>query len=417
MSRAFDRRQVTSLLLGGAALAAGGCSTGSDPTLGATGSVTPSAAAGAGRGLAAATQSQVKVGLILPLSGSAQTAAIAKAMREAAELALFERKDAEIQLLVRDDKATDAGAKAAAEEAIKDGAELILGPLFSKSVAAVAPVARAAGVPVIGFSNDPTVAGKGVYLLSFSQSGEIARVVAHAAAAGKRRFAALIPDDADGRLIEPAFRTAVAAGGGAVAFVERYKIEESGVIDPARRFKDVLRENTAEGEPLDALFLPAGQDTLPQLAALIAQADLDATRVRLLGTSGWNYANVQRLSRLQGAWFAAPDPRGWTEFAERFGKAYKSMPPRLASLAHDGVVLAASLARAPKGQRFTDANLTRSSGFLGSDGTFRFRRDGMIDRDLVVLELQKPGPAIVDRPNAVVVGPQVDASPRGPRIN
>ncbi len=75
-------------------------------------------------------------------------------MKQAAELALFERDNPTLQLIVKDDKGTPEGAKAAAEiaEAVKAGAALILGPLFAKSVAAVAPVARQAGIPVITFS-------------------------------------------------------------------------------------------------------------------------------------------------------------------------------------------------------------------------------------------------------------------------
>ena len=80
---------------------------------------------------------------------------------------MFERDNPSLQLIVKDDKGTPEGAKAAAEEAIKGGASSILGPLFAKSVAAVAPVARQADVPVIAFSNDRQVAGNGVYLLSF----------------------------------------------------------------------------------------------------------------------------------------------------------------------------------------------------------------------------------------------------------
>ena len=53
------------------------------------------------------------------------------------ELALFEQNTPGLQLIVKDDKGTEVGAKAATEDAIKGGAELILGPLYSRSTAAM----------------------------------------------------------------------------------------------------------------------------------------------------------------------------------------------------------------------------------------------------------------------------------------
>ena len=47
-------------------------------------------------------------------------------------------------LVPKDTKGTPEGARAAAESAVHEGAELILGPLFAQEVEAVAPVARQA---------------------------------------------------------------------------------------------------------------------------------------------------------------------------------------------------------------------------------------------------------------------------------
>src|SRR5262249_36687797 len=151
----------------------------------------------------------LKVGLIVPLSAPGQPGLIGKALQRAGELALFERDNPNVQLLVKDDKGTPEGARATAQEALKDGARLLLGPLFAKSVLAVAPPAREARVSVIAFSNDRQVAGNGVYLLGFQPAPEIERVVAFAAAQGKRRYAALIPEGQLGRIAEASFEAAV----------------------------------------------------------------------------------------------------------------------------------------------------------------------------------------------------------------
>ena len=93
--------------------------------------------------------------MILPLSAGGQSGLIGKSLKQAAEMALFERDNPNLQLVVRDDKGTPEGAKAAADELIKSGVGVILGPLFA-GVAAAVPSARQANVPVITFSTTST---------------------------------------------------------------------------------------------------------------------------------------------------------------------------------------------------------------------------------------------------------------------
>ncbi len=58
-------------------------------------------------------------------------------MRNAAELALAEFNSPDIQLLVKDDGGSAPGAQQAAQQALDEGAEIILGPLFALSVGPV----------------------------------------------------------------------------------------------------------------------------------------------------------------------------------------------------------------------------------------------------------------------------------------
>ena len=103
-------------------------------------------------------EGQVKVGLILPLSGTGNAAVAAQSMRNAAEMALAEFNSPDLQLLVKDDGGSAPGAQQAAQQAVEEGAEIILGPLFALTVGPVGQVARARGIPVIAFSTDANVA-------------------------------------------------------------------------------------------------------------------------------------------------------------------------------------------------------------------------------------------------------------------
>lgn len=354
---------------------------------------------------AAARQGPVKIAMLLPLAGVGPAAAVGKSMKQAGELALFERDNPNVQLMVKDDAGTPQGARQAAEQATRDGAEIILGPLFSQSVGAAAPVARAANVPLIAFSNDPHAAGTGVYLMSFLAKPEVERIVGFAVARGKRRFAALIPADAYGDTVDPAFRQAVARSGATLVHVERYPIAANGMLDPVKRIAEAIKQAELAGSPVDALFLPGGADSLPQITPLLAYNGIDPTRVKLIGTGAWDFPNVGREQILAGAWYPSPDPRGWQDFSTRFARNFGTAPPRIASLAYDAVNLAVALAAAPPGQRYTTATLTDPRGFPGVDGTVTFSADGFSTRGLAVLEIQPYGNTVIDPAPASAAAP------------
>jgi ABC-type branched-subunit amino acid transport system substrate-binding protein len=339
---------------------------------------------------------QLKVALIASLSAQGQPGLIGKSLKQAAELALFERDSPNLQLIVKDDKGTPEGARAAADEAIKGGAQLILGPVFAKAASAVAPAARQAHVPVLSFSTDIHVAGNGVYLLSFQPAPEVARIVAYAAQNGKHRFAALIPDDAFGKVAASAFRDAVSRVGATVIALETYPASANGVLEPMRKVSAAIQSAEASGSPVDALFLPGGQENVELVARLLPQSEIDTEKVKILGTGGMDYPNAGREARLVGAWYPAPDPRGWTEFAQRYAKSYGQAPPRIASLAHDAVSLAIALSSGTDGRGFDAGALTRPGGFTGIDGVYRLLPDGSTERALAILEVQKFGAGIVD---------------------
>ena len=125
-----------------------------------------------------------RVAILLPLTGP--SAALGATLLNAAQLALFHFADRKFELLPHDTHGTPEGAAEAAQFAIADGATLILGPLFSQEVEAVAPAARAAGVRVIAFTSDKRVASDGVFIMGFRPDEQVDRVVRFAYGRGVR---------------------------------------------------------------------------------------------------------------------------------------------------------------------------------------------------------------------------------------
>ncbi|MBB3808115.1 penicillin-binding protein activator [Pseudochelatococcus contaminans] len=330
----------------------------------------------------------VKVGLLLPLSAQGGAGTTAQSLRNAAELAISEFGQNDIQLLVRDDRGTEAGARSATRAVLNDGAELVLGPLFAATTRAAGSVAKPANIPVISFSTDTSVAQPGVYLLSFLPESEVDRVIRFASQRGRRSFAALIPDNAYGKVVQDAFQRSVAASGGRVVAVETYAADRSNLQQAAQRI-------ASQAGQADALFLPDNADTLPSIAQYLRAANLDTNRVKLLGTSLWNNPTVLATPGLQGGWFSAPDSVGFNAFAQRYRAKFGTEPTRIASLSYDAVLLASALVRTQGSQRFSTATLTNRAGFVGADGVFRFNANGTNDRALAVMEIRQNSAVVI----------------------
>jgi len=335
---------------------------------------------------------QVRVGLILPLSAPGNAGVAAQSMKNAAEMALAEFKQPNIQLLVNDDGGTPQGAAAAAQQALAGGAEIIVGPLFAQSVTAVGQVARSRGIPVIAFSTDSSVAAPGVHLLSFLPETDVRRIVDYAISRGKRSFAALLPDNAYGSVVQAAFQQEVPRRGGRIVALEKYP------VDPGRT-SEAIKRVAQSASHADAIFIPDDGTMVPNILQQLAADGVNLRRIQLLGTGLW--ADNPQLAGdklADGGWYPAPDTAGFRSFAARYRARYGQDPVRTATLSYDAVALVAALVKTQGTQRFTEQVLTNSSGFAGIDGVFRFRPDGTNERGLAVLQIAPGGPRVISPP-------------------
>lgn len=320
----------------------------------------------------------VKIGLILPLTQNSGPSVVGASLRNAAELAVTEMGGADVTVLVKDDRSSADGARAAAEAAVAEGAELIIGPLFAQGVRETGRVARAANKPVIAFSTDASAAGGGVYLLSFLIESYVDRIVDYAASKGKKSAAVLAPQNDYGNVALAAFQTAAARRDIRVMTIERYAA--GGAAAAAQKIAGLAGQ-------IDLLFIPEQADAMPAVAQALTANGVDGRKAQLIGTGLWNDPRVLKLPALQGAWFAAPENGGFNAFAGRYRAKYGSDPTRIATLGYDAVSLAAALARSQGTQRYAPNVLTNASGFNGADGVFRLRADGLNDRGLAVLQI------------------------------
>lgn len=331
---------------------------------------------------------QFKAALILPLSAGGNAGLAAQSMKNAAEMALAEFNSADVQLVVKDDAGNAGTARSVAEQAMDEGCQIILGPLFAPAVRSVGQIARQRGVPVIAFSTDASIAARGIYLLSFLPESDVVRVLSYAFSAGKRSYAGLVPDNAYGSVVEATFREDVSKRGGRIVALERYPSDRSKLAESVKIVAQSARS-------ADAIFVPDGADTVPYVVSALQSGGVDTKRVQLLGTGLWDDPRIFNDGSMQGGLYAAPDAAGFAGFSQRYRGRYGQEPVRTATLAYDAAALVAALVRTQGPQRPTDEVLTNSSGFAGIDGVFRFKPDGTNERGLAVLRVAAGGGQIV----------------------
>ena len=305
--------------------------------------------------------------LLLPLTGSA--AALGQNMARAASL-VTQTAQAGTAPQVYDTADTAEGAAAAAQKALNAGAKLLLGPLKSDQTPAV--LAVAGKVPVITFSNDDALGPQGAFVMGITPGQSVSTMFSYARAQGISRIAVVARDGPLGAASVQAAQRIAAAGG--------ITLTAALLRDPAGGGLSAALKSAGGGRLPDAVFLPDGGATLQAFAAA-----LTGSRTQILGSVQWGVSDVASDRNLAGAWFAAPPPDLFLPFADRFQAAFGEQPGAVAALGHDAALLAVGLGNA---RALNRKGITRTAGFTGVLGAFRFLPDGRCQRDLTVLGIE-----------------------------
>lgn len=323
-----------------------------------------------------------RVALLVPLTGS--NAGVGQSLANATQLAVLDTRNDRIRITNYD---TNLGAAAAARRAIADGNKLILGPLLADDVRAVAPVARAAGIPLISFSNDVSVAGDGTYLLGYAPAQSISRVVEFASGRGMKTFAGLVPNGLYGERASTALLRSVEGVGGQVVTLQTYDRAPGSISAAITRM--------AKNAPYDAVLIADSSGTAGVAVPIIRRNGGGSTQV--LGTDLWNAdSGTSGVAALSGAWFASVSDGLYRQYAVKYRARFNAAPYRLSSLGYDAVLLTVRIMRDwPIGSAFPEDRLNDRGGFAGLDGAFRFNRDGIAERALEVKEVRAGGSVAV----------------------
>jgi ABC-type branched-subunit amino acid transport system substrate-binding protein len=338
------------------------------------------------------TSKPVPVALLVPQS-SEGTAQIAADLENAARLAAAQLDDLEIDLRVYDTAGDATVAASVAQQAVDEGAKIIIGPLYAEAANAAGTAVADEGINVLSFSNNTTIAGGNVFVLGKTFDNTARRIVSFAAEQGKERAMVIHSNRIDGQMGLNAFQNAADDKSLRIVSVQSFELTQESVVHTVP-----LIRASAEIEDVDTLFLTSSSaGALPLLAQLLPEAGLDPKDVQYVGLTRWDIPpqNLE-LNGLNGGWFAVPDLTRTENFSTQFQEQFGNRPHQLANLAFDGIAAIGALAQAGFDDILTREALTQPSGFQGVDGIFRLKDDGTNERGLAIATVQDKQVLIID---------------------
>lgn len=328
----------------------------------------------------------VPVALLVP-GGSGQTTdeILAQSLENSARLAIRDLNGAQVDLRIYQ-TGGDAGLAAErAQQAVDEGAKIILGPVYAASANAVGNAVADEGITVLSFSNNAAIAGGNVFVLGQTFQNTADRMVSYASSQGKSRFVVVHAQDSAGTQGRDAINRAVTVQGGAVVGTVSYALSQQDVIASIPQIKSAV-----EGNAADALFMTTDTaSALPLLSQLLPDTGVTSDVAQFMGLTRWDIPpQTLSLPGVQGGWFAGPDPAASGTFSAQYESTYGSLPHPIGGLAFDGIAAIGALVSQGNPDALTGAALTQGAGFRGASGIFRLRPDGTNERGLAVATIK-----------------------------
>lgn len=323
----------------------------------------------------------VRVALLVPTTIPGGAAAVAKELRNGAAMAAQDFGSGRVQLVVKDTKGQAAVAQSAANEAITEGASLILGPLFAANVSAASGITLPANVVTLAFSTDTSVARRGVYLFSYTPQEDTKRIISYAGSLGRRSIAAFLPNNAEGSLRERVLRE-MAGTNGLLLNVIKYERTPAGVNTATAESAGILQTS-------DTIYVPEGGPIPALLLAGIKRNGINLEEKTILGSGNWETVKTSDPV-LAGAYYPGRDISKFNDFAARYQSKFGARPGVNAGLAYDAMTLAAEFVRLRGNGKaaFAPDTFENPNGFQGVNGAFRIRSDGTTQRGLAVYQIR-----------------------------
>lgn len=335
-----------------------------------------------------------RVAMLLPLSG--QMSNIGNSMKNAAMMAIGDMDNNRLVIQFYDTKSTSSGARVAVENALNADSKLILGPLLADEVAAIANEAKRQDVPVISYSTSPSVLDLGVYTLGLLNEEQLNRIVSYATHQGRRRLAAVLPDNQSGYNMYKSLIEITKRAGMNFAKVGFYNPSNMDFTELVTAMTANHSANNGEAKDFgfDALLIPESGNRLKAISSMFSYYDVAAPQVLFMGTSVWANSSLNKETELYGAVYPVMSLDRLRNFEKKYVDLFNLRPSGLDIFAYDSVALASALSLKKSGS--LAQNIERIDGYFGMSGIFRVFANGKNEHGLDVVKVTPNGEQVVD---------------------
>ncbi len=369
---------------------------------------------------------KVKIALFLPFSGKNKE--LGNHLFNAATLSLFDNDlNNNIELVLIDSGESPQEAAKAIKEVVKQDIKVIVGPVFSNSVEAIEKDIKDNNIIAISLSNNAKLINKtnnkgGIFLAGIMPEAQVEEIVTFSIEQNKKTFAIIAPNNQYGLIMTDLMKKTVKRKDGEFIISEFYDSTTKDFTAIANRvvnaFKvpaglaegggNKLKKDSAikESDRIypKIIFIPESGKTLSKIVEAIKKQNKDERVYQIVGSAQWDDISTLSDQNLQGAWFSAPDNQRFHSFEKAYYQNFNKFPPRLTSIVYDSVAVIADLVERKKTNTLEIADFTAYSvwpknGFQGIDGIFRFLPNGLVQRNLAMLQIKRDRFETIGKPS------------------
>ena len=368
-------------------------------------------------------EDKLRIAILVPLSGKVK--AVGESIVNSAQMSIFDNNKRNVVLKIYDTKGTTFGAVEALNSAIKDGIDVVVGPLFSEETKAIKNIIKNNNLISFSLSNDEELKNiDNVFVTGSIPEQEIQTLISYMMDNDFYNYVALMPNSSHGALMNKILRNTILNKDGLLIKTDYYEPNEKNMLlkindlvnfyeVPQTIFEDYEKkklENKLLGleEPEliiqeeekiypQALFIPDGGSKAEEIANLLFINQKNDRYIQLIGTSKLDGdINVQSNPYMDKVIFVGSNPEKYQKFYDDYLKIYRKEPVKITSMVYDLInVIDKFYEKFEDGYVVNKRVLLDPNGFDGIDGKFRFLPNGLVDRHLYVIQMQNKSKVVI----------------------
>ena len=363
---------------------------------------------------------KMKVGVMLPLSG--EHSEIGNLILNAIEMAIFQTDESKLELYIKDTEANPDKAEIMLSELIDEGVKVIIGPLFSKSLAAIQSKVTTNNINVFALTNNINFRNKSVWIFGVDPQAQTKKVLRYALEKGSKNITALLPQNAYGLLLFDTIKSFTQANLMKIKKIEFYSFSVESQRKTAQKisegfeqyklYLDKINEKENQEEetneilfmekPFDSVFIAAAGQNLTVLSSQLQYNNVDPEIVQYLGISSWEDSSILSEPALEGGVFVTTSEMYQKKIKLIYKNSFNKEMPKIAMIAYDIVALLGSLNNL--GSNFNIHDLVNDEGYIGLRGLFRLKKNGVVERAFQLKKIKNKKFTILKKANSQFSG-------------